>query len=169
MLLEVDSKSSHPIYQQIYDQIVSGIAQGELEPGESLPSVRALASDIGVNLHTVNKAYACLRDAGYVNMRGRSGAVIAEPSKSMGSDVDRAEQAKMEEAIFKAALAYRARGGTRGEFLECAETQAARAFGVTSNGSAFTSSDELLSAGCEHNERSISSKITGVKGCGQPC
>lgn len=73
MLMTIDGSSPEPLYVQIRDQIVAGIATGALEPGQSLPSVRALASDLGINLHTVNKAYAVLRDEGYVAMRGRAG------------------------------------------------------------------------------------------------
>ncbi len=169
MLLEIDSKSSLPIYQQIHDQIVSGIAQGQLESGESLPSVRSLASDIGVNLHTVNKAYALLRDEGYVDMRGRSGSVIAEPLKHASSDAAKAEQSKMEEAIFKAALAYRARGGTRGGFLECAEYQAARAFGVICADPSSSSVEGLANDSQKLDHENQSTGSLGMKGCGQPC
>lgn len=77
MLIEVDFAGEVPIYSQIRDQIVIGIAAGLLQSGEELPSVRRLAADIGVNLHTVNKAYALLRDEGYVQMDRRSGARIA--------------------------------------------------------------------------------------------
>lgn len=72
MLIRIDARAPEPLYQQVRDQIVAGIATGELEPGQALPSVRALASDLGINLHTVNKAYALLRDEGYVLMRGRA-------------------------------------------------------------------------------------------------
>ena len=70
-MLAVDGALEEPLYLQIRNQIVAGIATGELEPGQALPSVRSLASDLGINLHTVNKAYAVLRDEGYVRMRGR--------------------------------------------------------------------------------------------------
>lgn len=134
MLISIDPSSPAPLYKQIHDQIVAGIATGELEPGSSLPSVRALASDLGINLHTVNKAYAVLRDEGYVRMRGRAGAVIAHPN-----DADRAGKNSLaikqtEDELFKLALSYRACGGTRGEFLECAAAQAARAFGIIPDG-----------------------------------
>lgn len=84
MILTVDFVSEMPIYMQIYEQIVMAISTGELAPGESLPSVRRLAEDIGVNIHTVNKTYAILRDEGYVNMTRRSGAEVAlrMPDKS---------------------------------------------------------------------------------------
>ena len=109
---------------------MAGIATGQLEPGQSLPSVRSLASDLGINLHTVNKAYAVLRDEGYVRMRGRAGAVIADPAAADRADADASAQVKMEDDLFKLALAFRARGGARGQFLEAAAAQAARAYGV---------------------------------------
>ncbi|MDR0596339.1 MAG: GntR family transcriptional regulator [Clostridiales Family XIII bacterium] len=79
MLLRIEPESDIPIYVQIRKQIVSGVAAGELVAGEQLPSVRRLAMDLGVNLHTVNKAYAMLQSEGYVSMNGRRGAVVAEP------------------------------------------------------------------------------------------
>lgn len=88
MLIAVDAAAAEPLYLQIRNQIVAGIATGQLEPGQSLPSVRSLASDLGINLHTVNKAYAVLRDEGYVRMRGRAGAVIADPAAADRADAD---------------------------------------------------------------------------------
>lgn len=130
MLMTIDGSAAEPLYVQIRNQIVAGIATGALEPGQSLPSVRALASDLGINLHTVNKAYAVLRDEGYVTMRGRAGAVIADPA-AKGTRGTEAAQAKMGDELFRLALAFRARGGTRAAFLEAAAAQAARAYGVT--------------------------------------
>ena len=78
MLITINSNEEIPIYLQIRQQIINGIASGELKAGDALPSVRQLAFDIGVNMHTVNKAYALLRSEGHVNMHGRKGAVIAE-------------------------------------------------------------------------------------------
>lgn len=128
MLITIDAAAPEPLYLQIRNQIVAGIATGQLEPGQSLPSVRSLASDLGINLHTVNKAYAVLRDEGYVLMRGRSGAYIADPCEEDRADRAQIELAKMEDELFELALAHRARGGSRGEFLECASAQAARAY-----------------------------------------
>ena len=71
MFIRIDQALPDPLYRQIRDEVVRGIAQGELAPGDALPSVRNLASDLGINLHTVNKAYALLRDEGFVLMRGR--------------------------------------------------------------------------------------------------
>ncbi|KAB5608791.1 GntR family transcriptional regulator [Bifidobacterium jacchi] len=88
MVIEIDQHSDVPIYEQLRRRIIAGIAHGELAPGARLPSVRALAVDLGVNLHTVNRAYALLRDDGYITMRRGSGASVAEPTGS-GADAGR--------------------------------------------------------------------------------
>ncbi|MCL2812771.1 MAG: GntR family transcriptional regulator [Clostridia bacterium] len=76
MLIHIDFESETPIYVQLRDQVVIGIANGSLDKGESLPSVRRMAADIGVHAHTVNKSYAMLRDEGYVVMDRRSGCHV---------------------------------------------------------------------------------------------
>lgn len=77
MRIELDFNSSDAIYRQLRDQIVMQIAQAELREGDSLPSVRCLADQLGVNMHTVNKAYAMLRQEGYLKLDRRRGAVIS--------------------------------------------------------------------------------------------
>lgn len=76
MLLQLDFNSDRPIYQQIRDQIVVGIAQGVLAPGEKLPTIRALADEAGVNMMTVSKAYQLLKQEGYITTDRRSGTVV---------------------------------------------------------------------------------------------
>ncbi|MGL5507113.1 MAG: GntR family transcriptional regulator [Paraclostridium sp.] len=76
MILNLDFNSDIPIYTQIREEIIKGIACGELKLNESLPSVRNMASEIGVNLHTVNKSYNLLKDEGYINIDRRKGAII---------------------------------------------------------------------------------------------
>lgn len=80
VLLRIDFESDTPIYIQLKNQLIEGIARSELKPGDSLPSVRQLAEDIGINMHTVNKAYALLKDDGYVSLDRRKGAIIAKIS-----------------------------------------------------------------------------------------
>ncbi len=78
MLIAVDAAAAEPLYLQT--QPDCGRHRHRAAGAEPVaPSVRSLASDLGINLHTVNKAYAVLRDEGYVRMRGRAGAVIADP------------------------------------------------------------------------------------------
>ena len=83
MILKIDMSNDIPIYQQIRNQIVFGVAKGELKYGDSLPTVRQLATDIGVNPMTVNKAYAILKNEGTIIIDRRHGAKIS--MKSMDS------------------------------------------------------------------------------------
>lgn len=82
MILRIDFDSEIPIYLQIKNQVIEGIAKGSIEAGEELPSVRGLAEDIGVNMHTVNKAYGLLKDDGYIKIDRRRGAFISMDLKS---------------------------------------------------------------------------------------
>ena len=77
MILEIDFNSDEAIYVQLRNQIIMGIACEEFTDGESLPFVRQLAKVLGVNMHTVNKAYAILREEGYLKLDRRKGAVIS--------------------------------------------------------------------------------------------
>ena len=77
MILEVDFNSEEALYIQLRNQIIVGIATNRLKEGESLPSVRQLAESIGINMHTVNKAYTVLKQEGFVKVDIRRGAVIA--------------------------------------------------------------------------------------------
>ena len=78
MVITVDFTSQTPIYTQLRDQVVAGIAGKALQPGEALPSVRRLAADIGAHAHTVNKAYTMLRDEGYIEIDRRSGCRVSQ-------------------------------------------------------------------------------------------
>ncbi|MUT68628.1 GntR family transcriptional regulator [Paenibacillus sp. NEAU-GSW1] len=78
MIIELDLQSDIPIYTQLMDQIIEGIANGALQPGESLPSVRSLAADIGINLHTVNKAYTLLKQEGFIQVHRKKGVVVVD-------------------------------------------------------------------------------------------
>ena len=77
MVIEIDFNSSEAIYTQLMNQIILGIATSRLQEGDTLPSVRQLAETIGINMHTVNKAYSLLRQEGFVTIDRRKGAVIA--------------------------------------------------------------------------------------------
>lgn len=129
MFVRIDHSIDEPLYMQIRSQVIAGIARGELAAGDALPSVRRLASDLGINLHTVNKAYAVLRDEGYIEVRGRSGAFVVQSQSSSGS-AD-AATSQMASQIYGLAMAYRARGGTLEGFLEQASQQAKQAFEQT--------------------------------------
>jgi DNA-binding transcriptional regulator YhcF (GntR family) len=83
MLLKLDFESDIPIYQQIRNQVVVGIASGRLVPGEKLPTIRALADEAGINMMTASKAYQLLKQEGYIRTDRRSGAVVCpRPGKA---------------------------------------------------------------------------------------
>ena len=83
MFLEIDFASEKPIYEQIRRGIIKSLSQNDLQYGETLPSVRQLASDIGVNLHTVNKAYKMLEEDGIIVMDRRFGSKIVDKTKDI--------------------------------------------------------------------------------------
>ena len=77
MIIEIDFNSDEALYLQLRNQIILGIATSRFREGDGLPSVRQLAEDIGINMHTVNKAYTVLKQEGFVRVDRRRGAVIA--------------------------------------------------------------------------------------------
>ena len=77
MLIKIDFNSDEALYVQLKNQIIVGIATNMIQDGDTLPSVRSLAEDIGINMHTVNKAYSVLRQEGFVKLDRRRGAVVA--------------------------------------------------------------------------------------------
>ncbi len=77
MTIEIDFNSDEALYIQLRNQVILGIATANIHEGDSLPSVRQLAETIGVNMHTVNKAYNVLKQEGFITLDKRRGAVIA--------------------------------------------------------------------------------------------
>lgn len=80
MIIQIEPQSDIPIYTQLANQIIEGIARGYLQPGQSLPSVREFAADLGVNMHTVNKSYHELEKKGIISIVPKSGAVVCSPN-----------------------------------------------------------------------------------------
>nr|WP_306798810.1 GntR family transcriptional regulator [Oceanobacillus saliphilus] len=94
-MIRLDLESNEPIYIQLRNQVVEGIAKKQLHPGEALPSVRSLAADIGINLHTVNKAYQQLKQEGFILIHRQKGVVINPDG------VPQADEAYMNQLKFK--------------------------------------------------------------------
>lgn len=114
MFLAIDFSSDIPIYEQIRREIIKALAQGYLAFGQSLPSVRQLGSDIGVNLHTVNKAYKLLEEDGIITMDRRYGSRIVDETLEINT---KQEEKIAEELEFITALA-KVKGLGKDEFLE---------------------------------------------------
>jgi DNA-binding transcriptional regulator YhcF (GntR family) len=84
--IAIDWKSAEPVYGQIADQVRERIAAGQLRPGDPLPPVRTLASDLGVNLNTVARAYRLLEEEGFVKIADRAGTLVAAPAPSADTE-----------------------------------------------------------------------------------
>ena len=83
MIVEFDFNSEEALYIQLINQIIIGIATDQIREGDTLPSVRQLADNIGINMHTVNKAYSVLKQEGFLRVDRRRGAVIALDTDKM--------------------------------------------------------------------------------------
>ena len=83
MIVEIDFNSEEALYIQLINQIIIGIATDQIREGDTLPSVRKLADNIGINMHTVNKAYSVLKQEGFLRVDRRRGAVIALDTDKM--------------------------------------------------------------------------------------
>ncbi|QST00413.1 GntR family transcriptional regulator [Pontibacillus sp. ALD_SL1] len=87
MYIQIEPDSDIPIYSQVSTQVMEGIIRGELAVGDVLPSVRGLASDLGVNMHTINKSYHDLEAKGVITIVPKSGAVISvDPLKGASKE-----------------------------------------------------------------------------------
>ena len=113
MVISINDASEIPIYQQIRNQIILGISDGRLAPGEQLPTVRALADEIGINSMTVSKAYSLLKQEGYIYTDRRSGARVKSElsaTKELSS--------KSEELLRQIISEAKVSGMTQTEFLD---------------------------------------------------
>lgn len=111
MILKLDFSSEMPIYMQIRNQVVLGIAEKKLMPGEKLPTIRALAEEAGINMMTVNKAYQILKQEGFITTDRRRGAIINDIKQTQITDKMKQEMKLIvSEAISK--------GVNKTEFLE---------------------------------------------------
>jgi len=83
MLLRIDTASDQPLFAQVAAAVRAAISQGEARPGDRLPPAREVAQGLGVNVHTVLRAYQDLRDEGLVDLRRGRGAVVTDAADSI--------------------------------------------------------------------------------------
>ncbi|WP_329052521.1 GntR family transcriptional regulator [Amycolatopsis sp. NBC_01488] len=76
MLVRIDPSSTVPLFEQVAASLRRALADGHPAPGEQLPPARELAASLEINVHTVLRAYAALRDEGLIDLRRRRGAVV---------------------------------------------------------------------------------------------
>ena len=114
MFLEIDFKSDLPIYEQIRREIIIGLAKGNIKAGDKLPSVREMAENIGINLHTVNKAYKLLEADGVISMDRRFGSLISENINPMAAY----DEAKIESELDLLIAIAKLKGLRKEEFID---------------------------------------------------
>ncbi len=103
MIIRIDELSDIPIYMQIRNQIVMGISDGSLAPGEQLPTVRALALEIGINTMTVSKSYQLLKTEGYIMTDRKNGARVRTTIEKQGS-ISESNKAELKRIVSEARL-----------------------------------------------------------------
>jgi GntR family transcriptional regulator len=113
VIIAINTQSSTTICEQLQEQIILGIAAKKLLPGESLPSARSLAADLGINYHTVNKAYSGLCDEGYLVIDRRKGAMVAQ-SVSVGENFS----TRLSHTLLVASAECACRGMSEDEFVK---------------------------------------------------
>ena len=83
MQLYIDNRSGAPIYDQIYSQIKDAILSGQVDEGEALPSIRALAKDLRISVITAKRAYDELENEGFIYTLPGKGCFVAERSTEL--------------------------------------------------------------------------------------
>ena len=122
MYITVDARDRRPLYQQIVDEIKALIAGGELPEGSSLPPVRQVAADLGVNLNTIAHAYRQLQKQGLVKIRHGAGAIVA--SRLLNETTEEQLRSQLATALTQLALA----GLKQSEVRILVETELSRLF-----------------------------------------
>lgn len=114
MIIKINTLSQIPLYLQLRNQIVKGIGKGELTEGESLPTVRQMAADLGINTMTVSKAYQLLKNEGFLYTDRRLGSIVHIPENEEPSSLF---QEKLEDELELLSAEARIRGMNREDFL----------------------------------------------------
>ena len=117
MFVKIDLNSNEPIYIQIKNEIIKAIAEGFLKNGDVLPPVRKLAENLGINMHTVNKAYNLLKENGFINLNRKKGAVVSYRSNNFGEK----DFAKLKNLLKPILTEYYCKGFGRKHFVSIVE------------------------------------------------
>lgn len=117
MRIEVDPKSSTPLYSQIKDEIRLAVATGIIKPGDQLSRVRELATDLRVNPNTVARAYRELQSEGLLDARQGSGTFVSSEAPEIGA---RQQQRVLQKMLAEAARTADSIGLDREQFRRMA-------------------------------------------------
>ena len=113
LILTIDRALEDPVYHQVADQLRRLVASGDLGPGATLPSVRQLARDLGVNLNTIARAYRLLESEGFLVIRDRAGVVVASPAV----EIEQSARAKLLDEMRATVARLRQAGMTAEELM----------------------------------------------------
>ena len=117
MIIKINTLSQIPLYLQLRNQIVKGIGKGELTEGESLPTVRQMAADLGINTMTVSKAYQLLKAEGFIETDRRKGSVVCIPEEEYPTQQAAFEE-KLEDELELLTAEAKIRGMDKGQFIQ---------------------------------------------------
>lgn len=96
MNIHLDPSSELQLYKQLANQLIELIAKGKLKNGDTLPSVRSMAADLGINVSTVSKSYHELEEKGLIELKPKAKAIIIGGQKK---ELQEAEVEKVENAL----------------------------------------------------------------------
>lgn len=119
MKITLKDSSPLPVYQQIHDAVVRGIATGQLAPGSKLLSVRAIAKELGINPATVVKAYDLLKEEGLIESKQRGQTTVAYTPESFES----ATAPAWDEALMQVLALGKAQGRSNQEIVDAVQDQ----------------------------------------------
>lgn len=117
MIIKIRTTSEIPIYLQLRNEIVKGIGKGELAEGESLPTVRRLAADLGVNAMTVSKAYQMLKTEGFIETDRRRGTIVCQVERTVSEMQKEQVCRRLGEELELLSAEAKIRGVGRNEFV----------------------------------------------------
>ena len=117
MIIKINTLSQIPLYLQLRNQIVKGIGKGELTEGESLPTVRQMAADLGINTMTVSKAYQLLKAEGFIETDRKKGSVVCIPEEEYPTQQAAFEE-KLEDELELLTAEAKIRGMDKGQFIQ---------------------------------------------------
>lgn len=106
MIIKINLQSEDPLYLQLRNEIVKGIGRGDLSPGESLPTVRQMANDLGINTMTVSKAYQLLKAEGFLETDRRNGTTVCDPEASYSQNKDFSKKLEEELELLSAEASF---------------------------------------------------------------
>jgi DNA-binding transcriptional regulator YhcF (GntR family) len=115
LIVTIDIDSKVALYEQLKEQIIYGILSEDLKIDEQLPSVRQLASDQGINMHTVSKVYNILDNEGFVTINKKRGVFVALDQNKISVTYSKEELLR---DIALKVLILKQVGGKREELLE---------------------------------------------------